>query len=101
DFRFGAPVLIIATAPVGWPNGMADCAVALQNMQLAATSLELGACWVNQLHWLTQNEALRKFLEPYGIEKCEDIYGSIVLGNASPDLPKAAPRKKSRVRYIK
>ena len=100
DFGLGAPELFIGTAPIGWPNGMADSAVALQNMQLAATSLGLGACWVNQLHWLTQNEVLRKFLQPYGIESSDNIYGSIVLGNTSHYFPKAAPRKKDSITYV-
>ena len=43
DFTFHAPVLILATAPADWPNGMADSAGALQNMQVAAWALGLGA----------------------------------------------------------
>ena len=55
NFTFGAPVLVIASGPEGWPNGMADSALALGNVMLAATSLSLASCYVNQLHWLDGN----------------------------------------------
>lgn len=97
DFTFHAPVLIIVTAPSGWPNGMADSASALQNMQVAASALGLGACWVNQLHWLTENTAVRTFLSRYGIRDDEDIYGSMVLGHPAVEPPLPAPRKEGRI----
>lgn len=100
DFSFHAPVVIIASAPLGWPNGMADSASALQNMQLAASALDLGACWVNQLHWLSENSALRSHLEQYGIQKDEEICGSIVVGHPAGQKPPAAPRKAGRTTII-
>lgn len=100
DFSFHAPVLVIVTAPKGWPNGMADCASALQNMQVAAFSLGLGACWVNQLHWLTENTALRAHLAPFGLREDEEIYGSMALGHPAVPAPPAAPRKAGRITYL-
>lgn len=100
DFTFHAPVLIIVTAPTGWPNGMADSASALQNMQVAASALGLGACWVNQLHWLTENHAVRAHLSSYGIRSDEEIYGSMVLGHPAATKPSPAPRKEGRVTII-
>lgn len=100
DFQFHAPVLIIVTAPDGWPNGMADCACALQNMQVAAASLGLGSCYVNQLHWLTGNEALRSYVKTLGIPGSESIYGCMVLGHTDRALPPAAPRRENRVTFI-
>lgn len=72
-------MVIIASAPLGWPNGMADSASALQNMQVAASALSLGACWVNQLHWLSENPVLRNFLQSYGIGQDEEICGASYL----------------------
>lgn len=100
DFSFHAPVLIMATAPLGWPNGMADSASALQNMLVAASAIGLGACWVNQPHWLTENSVLRSFLRPYGIRDNEEICGSIVLGHPDGATPTPAPRKEGRVTII-
>ena len=101
NFSFQAPLLIIVTAPAGWPNGMADSANALQNLHVAAAALGLGACWVNQLHWLTDNDVLRRYLQQYGIREDEEIYGSMVFGHPVFPLPNALPRKPNRVTYVR
>jgi nitroreductase len=101
DYSFHAPLVVIAVAPQNSNNGMADSANAIQNMYLAATALGLGACWVNQLHWLTGNPSLRKFLYQYGLDKDDCIFGSIAIGHPSVPAPQAAPRKENRVVYVK
>jgi nitroreductase len=102
DFTFHAPVLIAAIAPINWPNGMADSANALQNMQLAAFSFGLGSCWINQLHWLTGNVVMRNYLEQFGLDQGEDIYGSIVIGHPiSTTITVPLLRKENRIIHIK
>lgn len=101
NFMFHAPILIIAVAPKTHGNSMADSANALENMQIAATALGLGSCWVNQLHWLTENQSIRNYLEPLGLDNDEDIFGSIVIGHSALPLHKPAPRKEGRVVMIK
>ena len=96
-FTFHAPTLIIAVSDRAWPNSMADCAGAMQNMQLAACSLGLGACWVNQLHWLTDAPAIRAIVEPLGMLAQEDIYASMVVGFPADPLPAPPARKEGRV----
>lgn len=101
DFMFHAPTLIIAVAPKNHGNSMADCACALVNMQIAAAALGLGACWVNQLHWLTDNQSVRQYLEPLGLGKDENIFGSMIVGHPAVPLHKPALRKEGRVVIIK
>ena len=100
NFLHHAPALVIAAAKNCWPNGMADCACSLENMQLAAYACGLGSCWVNQLHWLTENQRLRRFLEQFGLAGDETIYGSLALGYPVLPLPEAAPRRENRTVYI-
>ena len=69
NFTFHAPVLVIASGPAGWPNGMADSALALGNVMLAATSLSLVSCYVNQLHWLDGNDVVRDYLAQLGLPR--------------------------------
>ena len=65
---------------------MADSACALENMMIAANALELGSCWINQLHWLDGNECIRKFMKAYGLEDDETITGGLILGYPDGEL---------------
>lgn len=97
NFLFHAPTLIIVVSDRSWSNSMADSAGCLQNMQLAAYSLGLGACWVNQLHWLTDVPSIRNIVESLGMFPEEDIYGSMTVGFPAKPLPAPPLRKKGRV----
>ena len=101
NFMYEAPTLIVAVAPKTHGNSMADSANGLENMQIAATALGLGACWVNQLHWLTGNEVLRSYFEPLGLSEDEDIFGSIVIGYPALPLHQPTSRKEGRIVIVK
>ncbi len=60
-------------------NAMADCSVALENMMLAAVSLDIGSCWINQLHWLDDNKYVREYMLKLGLSKDETICGDLHL----------------------
>ena len=79
-FHYGAPVLIITANKIGNGNAMADSACVLENMMIAASALNIGSCWINQPHWLTDDDALRACLEGLGLEKDETITGGLILG---------------------
>lgn len=79
-YDYHAPVLIIAANRKGYRNAMADCSCALENMMLAAASLDLGSCWINQLHWLDGNPAVRAALEGWGLKADETVCGALALG---------------------
>ena len=80
NFYYEAPVLIIASNEQEYPNAMADCAVALENIFLAAESFGLGTCWINQLRWLTDHKEVRAFLAELGIPENHMICGAAALG---------------------
>ena len=92
-FTFHAPVLIMTASKKGYPNGMANCACALENMMLMANALDLGSCWVNQLRWLNDNPLLTEALREMGLEADELVYGGMVLGYADTEdgLPVRTP----------
>ncbi|MCR5721030.1 MAG: nitroreductase family protein, partial [Lachnospiraceae bacterium] len=62
-FHYNAPVLIVTANKKDYGNAMADSACALENMMIAANALDLGSCWINQLHWLDENPEVRKFMK--------------------------------------
>ncbi|MCH5277364.1 MAG: nitroreductase family protein [Desulfovibrionaceae bacterium] len=92
-FHHHAPVLIVTANRIGYGNGMADCACALENMMLMANGLGLGSCWINQLHWLSESEAVCAFLRRLGMAENEQAFGALSLGHAqtSDGLPAREP----------
>lgn len=96
-FIYHAPTLISVVAPRSHDNSMADCACALENMQLAAAALGLGACWSNQAHWLTHVRSVREQFQNLGLREDEDIFGSVAVGCVAHAPQKAAPRKEGRI----
>jgi len=88
-FHYNAPVLVVTANKRGYGNALADSACALENMMIAANALDLGSCWINQLHWLTDHPAIRPYMEALGLEKDEFITGGLSLGY--PDTADNAP----------
>jgi nitroreductase len=80
SFYREAPTIIIASNQRNYENAMADCAMALQNIFLAAQSLGLGSCYNNQLHWLRDDPSVREYLLELGIPKEHTICSSAAIG---------------------
>ena len=101
-FYYNAPVLIIVANQKNYGNNMADCAVAVENMMIAANELDLGCCWINQIHWLTEDEKIFSCLRELGMKENERVFASMALGYAKDGLPnrKPLPRKGNLVTYI-
>ena len=101
-FHYNAPVLIVIANKKGYGNAIADSSCALENMMIAANAFDLGSCWINQLHWLDDNERIRAFLEGYGLKKDETITGGLALGFSENGLPNRKPldRKGNVVTWV-
>ena len=101
-FYYNAPVLIVTANRKGYGNAIADSACALENMMIAANALDLGSCWINQLHWLDENDAVRGFLLEKGLKEDETITGGLILGYPDSGLPNRTPleRKGNPVTWI-
>ena len=79
-FHYNAPVFIVVANKKGYGNALADSACALENMMLAANALDLGSCWINQLHWLDENERIHHYMLEHGLAEDETITGGLALG---------------------
>lgn len=95
-FHYNAPVLVLAAAPENADNAVIDCAVALENMMIAANAMDLASCWVNQIAWLCGTEEekeLNDLLISIGMKKGEKVFGAVVLGYAGTEdgLPLREP----------
>ena len=101
-FHYNAPVLIVTANKKGYGNAVADSACVLENMMIAANALDLGACWINQLHWLDENADIRAYMESLGLGKDETITGGLILGYGADGQPVrgALPRTGNPVTWI-
>ena len=64
---YHAPTLVIVSnEPDKWWAGM-DCACAIENMFLAAHSLGIGSCWINQLGTTCNDPEVREFITYLGV----------------------------------
>jgi nitroreductase len=100
-FSYNAPTLIVVLNKKDYGNAMADSAVAIENMMIAATSLGLGSCWINQLKWLNNNELICDYMSELGIPKDEVIYGAISLGYSKQSNMNPLKRNGNSVIYVK
>jgi nitroreductase len=100
-FTLHAKTLIVAANKKGYGNAMADCSCALQNMMLAAASIGVGACWINQLRWLRENAAVVSYLNSLGFGEDEIVCGSLALGYPAEKIPPPLPRSGNPVSYIR
>ena len=98
NFYYHAPTLVIASNKPNYENAMADCALALENIFLAAGSLGLGSCYINQLHWLQNGSQLRDYLLELGIPKEHVICSAAALGYASREA--VIPARKDNTIHI-
>ncbi len=103
-YDYFTPVLIIAVNDREYGNAMADCSCALENMMIAANTLDLGSCWINQLHWLTDEPELKSYLKELGVRDGETVCGSLAVGYPATEsgLPnrEPLPRTGNEVIYI-
>ncbi len=95
SFHYRAPVLIVTANQKGYGNALVDSACALENMMIAANALDLGSCWINQLHWLDEDAEVRAFMEKLGVGENETITGGLILGYSADGLPARTPLKRT------
>jgi nitroreductase len=100
NFYYQAPTLIIASNRPNYENAMADCALALQNMFLAAQSLHLGSCYINQLHWLRSDPGVRSYLFELGIPMEHTICSAAAIGFIGAEAT-APIRKEGTIHIIR
>ena len=86
-FCYNAPLLIAVANRKDYGNNIADCACALENMMVAANALDIGSCYINQLRWLNEDEALLDYLRSLGMKENERVYGAVIIGYPAGGLP--------------
>lgn len=90
---YGAPVFIIVTVPEDYRHGAVDTACVLENMFLAAHSLNVGSVWINQLRDCCSDSDVRSILKSLNIPDNHVCYGCAAIGYADCELPEDRENK--------
>lgn len=92
---YGAPALVvISSSDAQW--AVEDCALAAQNLMLAAVERGLGSCWIGFARgWLNTDEG-RSTL---GLAADSHVVAPIILGYAKTPAP-SVPRKNPVINWI-
>lgn len=79
-------------------NSAVDCAAAIQNMLLAAESLNIGSCWIGLIcFFFADEEEVKKLLLPEGVKP---LY-AVCLGYKGRANGKGPERKSENINYIR
>ncbi len=100
---YGAPtiVLVFASRPEAWPNGMADGSLVLGNMMNAAHAIGLGSCWINRERQMFDTDEGRQLMRQWGLPDGLMGEGALALGYPAQPLKEAKPRKEGYCRIIR
>ena len=95
---YHAPTVVIVSARKDAITPLPDCSAAIQNMLLAAESMNIGSCWIGfaKFHFLNE-ENMEKFDIPTGYE----VHFGVSLGYKVKENPKPLPRNKNVFNYFR
>lgn len=99
SFTYHAPTLILLTNKKGYSNAMADCTCVLENMMIAATSLDVATCYINLLKWLNENQVMVDYLKTLGFNEDEIICNSLIAVYSAQTM-NPLDRKGNPVTYL-
>lgn len=98
---YNAPTYIIVSADEKAIAPIADSALALGNLFLAAESLGIGSVWIHAVNFLYTTEEGKALFKELGIPDGYVTYGSGAFGYNVGEKPKPAPRREETVNIIK
>ncbi len=99
DPFYGAPCVLVVLADKSVPTRVYDGSLVMENLQLAAHALGLGACWIHRAKETFERPEGKAILKKLGIEGDYEGIGNCIVGY--PDIiPEKKARKENRVYYI-
>jgi len=93
---YRAPVLVLISGAAAGPWISEDCALAAENLMLAAHAAGLGSCWIGFAQSYLNSPAGKELL---GIPAAWAPVAPIILGHPK-SMPPPIPRKDAQVRWI-
>jgi len=98
---YNSPTVVIVSGDENIKSAPVDCAAAVENMLVAAESLEIGSCWIGFIAFLLNSEEGTEFTKELGIPQGFKQIHAVALGYKKNKSTNAPARKENTVNYIK
>ena len=101
DCFYGANTLMLVYAPREDRFCDTDCSCVLENMFVAATSLNVHSCWINQVDDMFNTEKGKKLKKSFGIPENAKVVGTCAIGySEDPSILKVKERKEDFIKIL-
>lgn len=98
DLTHGAPTLIVVSGQEGNYSPLVDCSAAIENMLIAAESLNIGSLWIGLISLAFEN---KEILEKLNIPNGYKPYFGVAFGYKNVSDARAPKRKGNVITYIR
>ena len=93
-----APTAVIVSGKKDATTPLVDCAAAVENMLIAAESMDIGSCWIGFAKFYFLNPENR---EKFDIPEDNEVHFGVSLGYKVRENPQAPERNKNVFTYFK
>ena len=90
---YGAPTVLVVFADSTIPTYVQDGSLVLGNLQLAASAIGLGSCWINRAKEAFETDEGRALMKKWGVGEQYAGVGNCILGYVKGELPAPKARK--------
>ncbi|MDR1230071.1 MAG: nitroreductase family protein [Spirochaetaceae bacterium] len=98
---YHAPTVVIVSGNKDALLPELDCAVCVQNMLLAAESLNIGSCWISGIDLLAATGEGVPIIKKLNLPDGYTPHFSVSLGFTKTENAKAAPRRENIIHFIR
>lgn len=98
---YNAPTVVLVFAKKDNIAPVQDASLAMQNLFLAAASLNIGSCWVHCINRIFSTDKGKVFQRKLGIGEEYMSVAACILGYPAESAKEAAPRKEDYISIIK
>jgi len=98
---YNAPTVILVSGDSATPGAQSNCGAAVQNILLAAESLNIGSCWIQSSNLLFNSDMEKELRKELGIPDGFNPVCSIAIGYKAIENPSAPPRNKDVFNFVK
>lgn len=98
---YNSPTVILVSGNEKNNYAAVDCAAAVENMLIAAESLNIGTCWIGFIAYLLNSEEGKDFVKELGIPEGYKQIHAVAIGHKRINVTKAPARKENSVNYVR